>query len=1001
MRYGAKVLATVIVVVFVAFGGSSRADDFFVIPFDVDPPIVIDGDLDDWANVPNVMTLNQRANVTYGADKWTGPADLSAGLHLAWRPGGLYVAADVTDDAFYQVLSGKDMFKGDHITVFMDTIPGVEPRRTAFGRGQFQFGLSPGSLGRTEGGMTLPPEIYIWVPAGASQEGGEIVARKTDKGYLIEAFVPWRRLKVTGVRMHKDVNFEFAVSDTDAAPPSQDSWMTISRKKWTRTRPRLVPMVFGDGNGKAIAPTRLVPIKKESLVPSLKTTTLKFNADAIPKGKLPYLFFQARFHFKKPAGWAAAAMRVELNGKRIRGDRISNRPRRSMSMSGKESVFIAPDGRLAIPYTPSGRAFDRHAYYGIIDGVKGCEFEFNVAGLLKEGENTIVFHNLVAPTKKYKYTVTLEDIELRIKARAAAAVKLKPAPTGPLPVIEPQRAFPKTYRNLTQKEGRISFKVGGEAFSVAGRFSAPDGKWHKGPTRFYKRTRKVIEHDEWIEVRDTFTNLTDKNVPIMQVHSCTLGEKRTKGVWLSCIKVPSGSGRQSEPSNPTVFAATAKSGVGMVALNDIFRVHSDQSANKGTISLADRHFVLKGGGEYTAEWAIVPVTKPDMWAFVNATRRLMDANFTLKYMSAFLCHRKPIYEWSEKMFKGFIERKSANVVSQGIYVARYRGRHPQGLAFHELSRHYDYYRDFHKRLHKLFPDGSVKHGIYYHCFLDVMDENKERFKDCRRIDAAGNHMNYSGKYPYLMLYVPTLENGWGRAIGKGIDIRLDTIGCDYIYWDEYNQSRGSYTYNMWDGCSADIDRRTFKIKRTKGAVHLISLGFLRHHIKRIMDRGVPLVCNGAPMSRTLARLKFQNFVETGSISNCHRTLLHTPVALGDHLTERSLKDAYEVMLRALDWGCLYNWYSSVVIPTHKTITEHMFPFTPIELHSGCVIGKERILTNRSGLFGWGDKSVFTCYVYDRLGRITDGKEAKRVTRNGKTYAEVRIPEGYSAAIVRK
>ena len=64
------------------------------------------------------------------------------------------------------------------------------------------------------------------------------------------------------------------------------------------------------------------------------------------------------------------------------------------------------------------------------------------------------------------------------------------------------------------------------------------------------------------------------------------------------------------------------------------------------------------------------------------------------------------------------------------------------------------------------------------------------------------------------------------------------------------------------------------------------------------------------------------------------------------------------------------------------------------------ICEERIVTNRSGLFGWGDTSDFTTYVYDRDGRITEGIEARKVKRNGKTYAEVRIPEGYSAAIVR-
>ena len=40
------------------------------------------------------------------------------------------------------------------------------------------------------------------------------------------------------------------------------------------------------------------------------------------------------------------------------------------------------------------------------------------------------------------------------------------------------------------------------------------------------------------------------------------------------------------------------------------------------------------------------------------------------------------------------------------------------------------------------------------------------------------------------------------------------------------------------------------------------------------------------------------------------------------------------------------------------------------------------------------------YVYDREGRATDGYPVKKLQRGGKTYAEVRIPGGYSAAIVR-
>ena len=67
-----------------------------------------------------------------------------------------------------------------------------------------------------------------------------------------------------------------------------------------------------------------------------------------------------------------------------------------------------------------------------------------------------------------------------------------------------------------------------------------------------------------------------------------------------------------------------------------------------------------------------------------------------------------------------------------------------------------------------------------------------------------------------------------------------------------------------------------------------------------------------------------------------------------------------------------------------------------------------ILTNRSGLFGWGDQSTFAPHIFDRSGtEVTDeaeiAKMVKRVVRHdspGKTYAEVRIPQGYGVCLVR-
>jgi hypothetical protein len=107
------------------------------------------------------------------------------------------------------------------------------------------------------------------------------------------------------------------------------------------------------------------------------------------------------------------------------------------------------------------------------------------------------------------------------------------------------------------------------------------------------------------------------------------------------------------------------------------------------------------------------------------------------------------------------------------------------------------------------------------------------------------------------------------------------------------------------------------------------------------------------------------------------------------------------MRRALDFGCVYYWYNDLtVIPTHPTLTSYMFPITPIELHEGWIVGEERILTNRSGTYGWNDASRHEVHLFDELGREQAGPFPTQ-QRNGNTVTELRLKDGWTAAIVRR
>ena len=163
------------------------------IPYKPDPPPAIDGRLDEWENVPNAYLIQTREQVGHGGKAWKSPQDLSAKVWLAWRGEYLYLAADVTDDRHVQ----KAARPGHVARRSRRALPGCHARGGAaaerLGQGQINLGLSPGQFaahGRSRD--RYPPEAVVFTPDGGSAEGILVAAQKTEKGYALEAAIPWR-----------------------------------------------------------------------------------------------------------------------------------------------------------------------------------------------------------------------------------------------------------------------------------------------------------------------------------------------------------------------------------------------------------------------------------------------------------------------------------------------------------------------------------------------------------------------------------------------------------------------------------------------------------------------------------------------------------------------------------------------------------------------------------------------------------------------------------------
>jgi len=182
-----------------------------------DPP-TIDGNLDDWPDLPNVTD-----QVTFGATQWHGASDLSMYYALAWDNEYLYLAAQVTDDVHVQTQHGAAIFKGDSLDMLLDTDLAGDFNDTALSADDFQLGLSPGAFNGEA------PESWLWLPRSISgvPSNVTVAAQPVGTGYAIEAQIPWALFGVTPI-VGQHFGFALSASDNDTSGTAQEQSLVSS-----------------------------------------------------------------------------------------------------------------------------------------------------------------------------------------------------------------------------------------------------------------------------------------------------------------------------------------------------------------------------------------------------------------------------------------------------------------------------------------------------------------------------------------------------------------------------------------------------------------------------------------------------------------------------------------------------------------------------------------------------------------------------------------------------
>ena len=162
-----------------------EGDIYTINSFQRTTPTTIDGNLDEW-NLDYPFALKKKKQVVYGSGAWKGPKDFTCRIYSMWDEENLYFAFDLTDDVIMQWETGENMWRGDHLELWLDVDLGADFAEAVNSNDDFQFGLSPGNFD------DLSAEPYIWTPSLKSEkiDGIRVASAKTKNGYTLEVVIP-------------------------------------------------------------------------------------------------------------------------------------------------------------------------------------------------------------------------------------------------------------------------------------------------------------------------------------------------------------------------------------------------------------------------------------------------------------------------------------------------------------------------------------------------------------------------------------------------------------------------------------------------------------------------------------------------------------------------------------------------------------------------------------------------------------------------------------------
>lgn len=770
-------------------------------------------------------------------------------------------------------------------------------------------------------------------------------------------------------------------------------------------------------------------IPEETAIPPGETRTFEFGT--LPQADTTILLeVTARLNAKAFAG-SMFFLDMRLNGKEVKAAksrtalRLTNRALVSPVAPNLPSAWYGSGG-WRILYGPDFEGARKHTFY------EGDPYTLvlDVTDLTNPAaENRLEITN-TANARALSFSGTEGNLvigKLAVRTKPGKSPTMAGAETA-APVINTGQpgAGPAPYRGELLPGGGFALTVGGRRWELASAFSYPDAGLNRlaaatapdasgqpgwkvdarpgkeggvvtasGPD--YRLRRTVRFTPRKVEVEDAITNAhADAPLGVLVRHETSLEGIESPTVRLAGNPDPAVDDYYSPP-NPSVHVAMPEYGVGLLCEDDVFRNQARLFCTTEPPAAGIRTEMLRlaPGETYSLRWSVYPVASRDYYDFINLVRQDWGSNHTVLGAWTFFAPDTILSTPVEQLREQFRRQGIRYACYCGGWVDWKRDKKRIGFGTGVLD---DYWADFRGRLkgaaariREACPE--VKVLVYYDSQRDTSEGGAadraggghERFKDSWLTNVKGDQLSteWSGVYSLTYSVVATLGNSYGKAMLTAADRYLEEMGIDGLYWDEMEgvaYGTPLITYNIADGHSCILDPKRYTIEREVGVTTLLGEGHRLAVIDRVRKRGGFLMGNGPAHTRAILATGVQRMVEIQHNDHwCFEGLLGTPLGYA------SSRMDFGNTTRALRFGFL-------LVGTRYTyeheISRYLFPFTPIELHHGYLLGRERIVTLHPGSYGWpGERCLAQVRHFSREGKLTEtdyptvvGKEARTAVR---------------------